>query len=342
MVRLETFIDFEMALSGIISRLWKKQANALLPDLIAAAKDGDTYAANQIVNQMVITEAVEEKLPKVSVIMQAAMLFGSEVVNGDVKKSALMTAGPDLIPSATEAFKGMVTTGLHDLVARQTGTLIGALVNKTPDETEVVIKEELSMEEAVRQMVLGNGEMMADIASNLTTSRLVNYGALYEMHATGITSYQLEATLDQRTSQVCRRMHGKVFNVEQALTHTEKVLRTTDPQELRATAPWIKSTKASLYQLEHLSNAELAGKGYSVPPFHPRCRTIVVPLGGTEVTGLEYTPITLDVQITPDLLLPNKSVGAGKVTPNPILAELIPEDEIVHGTDDVDWLNPKD
>lgn len=341
MVSLTTFLDFEKALSVIVSRIWKTKANELLPDLITAAKDGDTFAANQIVNQMLITDEITAKLPKVAVIMQAAMLFGSEVVNGDVKKSALMKGAPDLMPSATEAFKGMVTTGLHDLVARQTGLMIGALVSNNHDETEVIIKAELSMEEAVRDMVLGNGEMMADIASNLTTSRLVNYGALYEMHATGIASYQLEATLDQRTSQVCRRMHGKVFNVEQALTHTEKVLRTTDPQELRQAAPWIKSNKATLYQLEHLSNAELAGKGYSVPPFHPRCRTIVVPVGDAVVTGNEFTPIQMDSKITPDLLLPSKAPGKG-TAPSPVLSELIPEDDYATGTDDVSWLKPND
>ena len=140
--------------------------------------------------------------------------------------------------------------------------------------------------------VLGGARITNDIAGNLTTSRLVSYGFLAEARVQGLTRYQLQAVLDERTSEVCARLHGTIFNVEKSFTFLEEVLQITDPEQLKVMAPFVPAHKANLHNLENMSAKELQSMGVMVPPFHPFCRTICVRVGAVE-TDVTYKPVDI-------------------------------------------------
>lgn len=123
-----------------------------------------------------------------------------------------------------------------------------------------------------------------EFAANLTTSRLVNYGALESMLVEDIGMYRIKAILDARTSRICRTMNGRVFEVREGITVLERALSVSSPDELRTAHPWMPSNKQALADLAVLDGKSLQDRGYSVPPFHPRCRSVVVRAGQRQKT----------------------------------------------------------
>jgi SPP1 gp7 family putative phage head morphogenesis protein len=119
----------------------------------------------------------------------------------------------------------------------------------------------------------------------------------------GIERYRIEAVLDERTTPVCRFLHGKVFSVGSGLRTFERV--ETNPSALKDITPWVRegpnpeTGRRELYvnrDGERLpvaevvrsgvgakddqgdframrGNQELADLGLSFPPWHGLCRS---------------------------------------------------------------------
>lgn len=123
-----------------------------------------------------------------------------------------------------------------------------------------------------------------EFAANLTTSRLINYGALESMLVENIGLYRIKAVMDARTSRICRTMNGRTFEVRDGIELLERALTVTSPAELKAVHPWMPSKNEQLVELAALSAPGLKERGYLVPPFHPRCRSVVVRAGSRRTT----------------------------------------------------------
>jgi len=65
-------------------------------------------------------------------------------------------------------------------------------------------------------------------------SQLSSYGEA------GITTYRIEAVLDEVTTEQCRFMHGKEFSVGGSLKVAAKALRAQSPGTIKAAAPWLR------------------------------------------------------------------------------------------------------
>lgn len=184
----------------------------------------------------------------------------------------------------------------------------------------------------INAAVLGTGKQIIDIGANLTTSRMVTYGGLTELQDKGYRTFQLQAVLDSKTSKLCRRLHGRVFKVDVALSALIPILHTTDPDDLKSMAPFPKQNKDSLAQIERMSNKELQDIGIFIPPFHPSCRTIVVKTGEVRVAEPVYTPIEREPQqqldTSPIVVLPdfsNSDIFLNKVPAIKALVSLSPK-----------------
>lgn len=120
------------------------------------------------------------------------------------------------------------------------------------------------------------GNAFFNIASSLHTSRLSAFGYTAEAKFLGITHYQINEQLDGRTCPVCAVMHGKVFAVQDARNLLDMVIRTQEPTELKSLQPWPSQSATSVALLQTLSPEDLVAAGWHVPPFHPRCRGLLV------------------------------------------------------------------
>ncbi len=122
----------------------------------------------------------------------------------------------------------------------------------------------------------------------------------------GIQRYMISAVLDERTTDVCRFMDGKVFSVAGALRVLERQAELADPESIRQVRPWVRErlnvesgmrelgvtrgdqwtrlatidrsgvgTRDDRGAFSHgLDSSELAQVNLSMPPWHGHCRSM--------------------------------------------------------------------
>lgn len=105
--------------------------------------------------------------------------------------------------------------------------------------------------------------------ANQAASRSYHYGMTRAGLASGYTGYRFTAVLDERTSAVCRHMHGKTFWLADAVNLLEKAARTA-PEDAKDVMPW-----ATMATIKDMDDAMLASSGFMVPPLHGNCRSTI-------------------------------------------------------------------
>lgn len=144
----------------------------------------------------------------------------------------------------------------------------------------------------------------------------------------GIGSFQLEAVLDEITTEACRHLHGRVFSTGAAMARYQEVAASPDPEAVKQLQPWVYSAKTGeraadgsderalfykhgdqriaiatvlqpgfgkkdavgTYQ-PLMSGDALQKAGIMTPPFHGHCRTTLVPVfGAVQSPGLAFPP----------------------------------------------------
>lgn len=116
------------------------------------------------------------------------------------------------------------------------------------------------------------------VANAMTTARV--QGQVRSFANVGITTYEIANPTDERTCPVCGHMAGKVFTVKSAVNQIELVQTATSPNDVRAIHPWLtedemKAISPSAGFASVSDSTALANAGFSLPPFHFRCRCTV-------------------------------------------------------------------
>jgi SPP1 gp7 family putative phage head morphogenesis protein len=117
-----------------------------------------------------------------------------------------------------------------------------------------------------------------------TGLRVREFGRLHNYHRLGATHYQIVAVIDDRTSDICLALDGKIFPLEPALKSIDAMMRvqeeTSDPDEakerLKEIAPFIRDD-----QIEYNDAGipyGISGEHVGFPPFHWRCRSRTIML----------------------------------------------------------------
>lgn len=123
-----------------------------------------------------------------------------------------------------------------------------------------------------------------------------------------IDTYEIVAVLDEVTTDICRFMDGKVFQVSAARGVLDSIEDLDDPEDVKYAQPWVRVGKdgdggkrlyvprsdgstETIAKIERSgvgakddrgtyssakSDADLVSLGIPVPPFHGRCRTTIV------------------------------------------------------------------
>ena len=117
------------------------------------------------------------------------------------------------------------------------------------------------------------------LAANAATTARVQ-GHMRSFIDLGVKKYEIMNPQDERTCPVCSMMNGKVFTVKQGMKVVEQEMAATNPDQVKEAHPWYNTT-----ELKQITSgpgnqgaddsAALAAAGYSVPPFHFRCRCTV-------------------------------------------------------------------
>lgn len=137
------------------------------------------------------------------------------------------------------------------------------------DKTIKEIAEDFKQE---FQDVTNQGERYFYDLAEHQTNTVRELGKVNGFVTAGIEFYEIRAVMDDRTSDVCKRMNGVVFPVSRAIEYRDNILSLKDPEEIKKASPWLTPSQVQELPAEN----ENLPPGLSVPPYHFRCRTLIV------------------------------------------------------------------
>ena len=205
-----------------------------------------------------------------------------------------------------------------NFIRYSTGERAEALSQKARDAVARGVEQGLSSTQigADLKKMFENDIPRPDSYWNVVADAFVGRGRttsqIYSYEDAGVEAYELVAVLDEVTTDICRFMDGKVFHVSAARGLIDKLNDMPDPEDVRYTNPWIRKgrdedggmrlyvphadgTTTTIAKIERSgvgsrddrgafsdgkSESELAALGVPVPPFHGRCRTVIVAAAG--------------------------------------------------------------
>ncbi len=107
------------------------------------------------------------------------------------------------------------------------------------------------------------------LVANNSASRAFQYGLCKGGVYSGYSIVRYDAVMDNRTSQICRRLNGTTWSIHEALEKLEEVALAA-PSEIKEISPWITDK-----QQKEWSDADLAAQGVICPPSHALCRSVL-------------------------------------------------------------------
>ena len=82
--------------------------------------------------------------------------------------------------------------------------------------------------------------------------------------------FKVMARMDNKTSAICRSMHGRIISAKHLQTQAKNLLNAKNMSEKKNAAVWMSS--------EYLGKSDKMPADFGLPPYHFHCRTIVVPV----------------------------------------------------------------
>lgn len=148
-----------------------------------------------------------------------------------------------------------------------------------------------------------------EVVAATHVARARSWGQLSGFAEAEIETFEVEAVLDEVTTDQCRFLNGRRFNVNKAIDRFNDVEASEDPEAVKKLQPWIRvgqnddgdrvlfvqrGDKRTIVADVHESGVGVADKigsyksrmadtglqniGISTPPYHGNCRTTIVPL----------------------------------------------------------------
>jgi hypothetical protein len=109
-----------------------------------------------------------------------------------------------------------------------------------------------------------------DVAASAALVRARSFGVISGMEDAEITEYEVVAMGDERMCDICGEMSGRVFSVAEAKSLMDRAIGIKDPTEFKKTMPW------QTRPMVGVSGKKIMSDGQTVPPFHGRCRCIII------------------------------------------------------------------
>lgn len=142
--------------------------------------------------------------------------------------------------------------------------------------TRIQLSESLEelLARAKRPKMMGYFDLLAD---HITT-RIGEVGHVSGYEAAGIESVEVVAVLDEKTSDICRHMHGRIIPLSVLSEQRDRLLDAARRHDFNATkrAQPMLSGKSALDIMSLDKTSDITARGIGLPPYHFRCRTTSV------------------------------------------------------------------
>lgn len=146
---------------------------------------------------------------------------------------------------------------------------------KIAELTQGALRDGLGRDELAKKLrdSLGGkvgGYKYWDVVSSAALVRSRSFGCISGMVEAGITEYEILAMGDERMCPICGEMSGKTFSVTETREVIDRTLGIMDPEKFKEAMPWHTEPPTGV------SKDKLLADGMSIPPFHGRCRCVLV------------------------------------------------------------------
>lgn len=102
-----------------------------------------------------------------------------------------------------------------------------------------------------------------------------NFSRIERMNQVGVTEVEVVATMDQKTSAICRELNGRIFKTAEMLKFALKFIST--PVDENFWDGYKQPTADELKSFPAMSSADILKQlNVKAPPFHFKCRTTIV------------------------------------------------------------------
>ena len=121
-----------------------------------------------------------------------------------------------------------------------------------------------------------------NVVVNQVLNNSRNYSSLNFYNEAEIKSFTVLSVLDERTSDICVQMDGKVLEVEIALDKYKDYDKAKTKEEVKEVNPWLDllgdvvSYKNNVID-GNTTGADLQAMGINSPPYHALCRSTITP-----------------------------------------------------------------
>ncbi len=165
----------------------------------------------------------------------------------------------------TDAINQALETGNPSQALKELET---AFFGKLPDGRTKEGKEALSKIKELRNKL--------DYTFRGQLYRAQTFSQIQRINAVGITTVEVVAVLDQKTSEICRLMNGRKFSVETLMNFVTE-FTSDDPTTPAFWQKYKNPPQEALRDWSKLSDKEVLSRiPNKLPPYHVRCRTTVV------------------------------------------------------------------
>lgn len=181
-----------------------------------------------------------------------------------------------------DAINGLANSGLFWIGEHYGDALDNDAILQVVKTT--MLQEGLGREEAGKRLaeLLGGQIKRSDsywtgFAATIAT-RARSFGALSAMASSGAYRYEYVNPMDERTSDVCRALNGKLFMVSGGIALRDQLLQADTPEDWKAISPWPKLTDLHTdgdLSAKMLSPGALQSAGIAWPPLHFHCRSTI-------------------------------------------------------------------
>jgi SPP1 gp7 family putative phage head morphogenesis protein len=321
---LSTPRGFDRAVASLATRLRRATAESDGDAVRAAVEvlDVDWKATTAAQRRSLVSQAMEAAGRRTPEIVQAASAQFGEAADEVVSATRDHTRSAHRLGIAADfnAVDRRITRHLVSSQANFVRDEYGRRLDDLGAEARRIVAEGI-------EAGLGRDEIATDLAraaENTLVTRpafywevvagafVANGRSLAQISAyaeAGIQRYLIEAVLDERTTEICRYLHGKEFEVGDALRRFERIEQMQSPEEIKNEAPWVREAldpdtgEKFLYVDRNGSrtriadvarsavgtsddpgefrrgrnSAELMDVGVGFPPYHGLCRSTTVP-----------------------------------------------------------------
>lgn len=310
MIDLRAYLEIEQALKKRLIRSWRAEALPTYEGVQSAVLAKEWGKAYDLASRVSLSNVGTQNRDFIQYMLLASANFGALMASPS--KTTMMSSGAfgNTLGAVTDTFLLYLTNqGTYQVYKNLVQSIAAAKAAETvqkAEESDRFVKSFVSFSK--------DGDAALQLVSSLHTSRLATWGFTAEAEVLGVTTYRLTAVLDGRTSDFCRTINGRTFQVEEARRSIVSILGAQTPEETKSLQPWPQQSKDAIAEYRTLSSEELTARGLHIPPFHPRCRTLCARVT-SRVQATRRPPESSQVPSpptpqNPELLVPQTSTAA--------------------------------